>query len=389
MEIMEKAVNIVTIKAKIPLFKGDDKAERIELIQLEENGFELVSQKDLYQIGDGAIYIQPDYCLSNIPLFQSFIEGSYLGKNNRIRAKKFNFHRGDGISIYSNGILLPLKEVFDFLKIPKIGEIYSLDTSINLDEKLGITKYEEPENNSGHGIKGGSSMAFPEGIIRTDEENFNNLIHHVEKLLPTRLIGKMKIDGSSITLWYKDGKYGIASRNLGKPLTIKRIIGRRKKTLLEIILFWKKPDLNIYEEVECDSDFVKYGKPYLDKLIEYCDKYKVNLVLQGELCGQGMKGSGNKNNPTAKEPTDIIFFNVCKYENQSIKLSEEDFNLYASALELKTPKVYFDKVFNTVEEIKQQCETIFKSELIEGIVLRDENHNFSCKFMNNEYDSKK
>jgi RNA ligase (TIGR02306 family) len=383
------AVQIVTIKNKIPLFKSEEKAERIELIQLEENGFELVSQKDLYQIGDGAIYIQPDYCLSNIPLFQSFIEGSYLGKNNRIRAKKFNFHRGDGISIYSNGILLPLKEVFDFLKIPKIGEIYSLDTSINLDEKLGITKYEEPENNSGHGIKGGSSMAFPEGIIRTDEENFNNLIHHVEKLLPTRLIGKMKIDGSSITLWYKDGKYGIASRNLGKPLTIKRIIGRRKKTLLETILFWKKPDLNIYEEVECDSDFVKYGKPYLDKLIEYCDKYKVNLVLQGELCGQGMKGSGNKNNPTAKEPTDIIFFNVCKYENQSIKLSEEDFNLYASALELKTPKVYFDKVFNTVEEIKQQCETIFKSELIEGIVLRDENHNFSCKYMCSLYDSKK
>ena len=177
--------------------------------------------------------------------------------------------------------------------------------------------------------------------------------------------------------------------NLGKPLTIKIVIGRRKKTLLETILFWKKPDLNIYEEVECDSDFVKYGKPYLDKLIEYCDEYKVNLVLQGEICGKGMKGSGNKNNPSAKEPTDIIFFNVCKYENQSIKLSEEDFNLYANALELKTPELYFNKIFTTIEEIKQECESVFKSELIEGIVLRDENHNFSCKFMNNEYDSKK
>jgi len=40
------AVQIVTIKNKIPLFKGDEKAERIELIQLEENSFELVSQKD-------------------------------------------------------------------------------------------------------------------------------------------------------------------------------------------------------------------------------------------------------------------------------------------------------------------------------------------------------
>lgn len=389
------AVQIVTIKNKIPLFKGEEKAERIELIQLEENGFELVSQKDLYQIGDKAVYIQPDYCLSDIPLFEGFIRPngdeskSMLGKvgglPRRIRAKKFNFHRNNRNSVYSNGILLPIQEVKEYLNIVGLNT-YDFD----LAKELQITKYEEPEKDVfGSNIKGGSSIRFPEGIIRTDEENFNNLVHHVEKLLPTRLIGKMKIDGSSITLWYKDGKYGIASRNLGKPLTIKRVIGRRKKTLLETILFWKKPDLNIYEEVECDSDFVKYGKSYLDKLIEYCDEYKVNLVLQGELCGQGMKGSGNKNNPTAKEPTDIIFFNVCKYENQSIKLSEEDFNLYANALELKTPKLYFDKIFTTIEEIKQECEFVFKSELIEGIVLRDENHNFSCKFMNNEYDSKK
>ena len=386
---MNNAVQLITIKEKVPLFKGDEKAERIELILLEENGFELVSQKNLYQVGDRAIYIQPDYCLSNIPLFQSFIEGSYLGKNNRIRAKKFNFHRGDGISIYSNGILLPLKEVFDFLKIPKIGEIYSLDTSINLDEKLGITKYEEPEDNSGHGIKNGSSTAFPQGIIRTEEENFNNLVHHVEKLLPTRLIGKMKIDGSSITLWYKDGKYGIASRNLGKPLTITKVTGRRKKTLLEKILFWKTFDLNIYEEVECDSDFVKYGKPYLDKLVKYCKENKVNLVLQGELCGKGMKGSGNKNNPHAKEETDIIFFNLCKYDNQSVRLSELDFQKICRDLNLPSSPLYFSKQFNTIQEIKDECESIFNKQLIEGIVLRDENHNFSCKYMNNEYDSKK
>lgn len=396
------AVQIVTIKSKIPLFKGEEKAERIELIQLEENGFELVSQKDLYQVGDKAVYIQPDFCLSDISLFEGFIRpngdesksmlGKVEGKPRRIRAKKFNFHRGDGNSVYSNGILLSYEDVQLFLFFDKKGNKANriLLENEDLSELLNITKYEEPEKDAlDNNIKGGSSIRFPEGIIRTDEENFNNLLHHIEKLLPCRLIGRQKIDGSSITLWYKDGKYGIASRNLGKPLTIKRVTGRRTKTLFEKILFWKKPDLNIYSEVESDSDFVKYGKPYLNKLIEHCDEYKVNLVLQGELCGQGMKGSGNKNNPTAKEPTDIIFFNVCKYENQSVKLSEEDFDLYSNSLEFKTPKLYFDRVFNTIEEVKQECEFVFKSELIEGIVLRDENHNFSCKFMNNEYDSKK
>ncbi|MGK3946131.1 hypothetical protein ABK046_48250, partial [Streptomyces caeruleatus] len=85
----------------------------------------------------------------------------------------------------------------------------------------------ESEDRSGAGIKGGSSIRFPEGIIKNDEENFNNVYKNLEKLLPCRLIGRQKIDGSSITLWYKDGKSGIASRNLGKPLTIKKVTGRR------------------------------------------------------------------------------------------------------------------------------------------------------------------
>ena len=40
-------VSIVTIKNKKPLFKGEESATSIELIELEEVGFDLVSQKDL------------------------------------------------------------------------------------------------------------------------------------------------------------------------------------------------------------------------------------------------------------------------------------------------------------------------------------------------------
>ena len=399
---MNEAVNIVKIKEKIKLYKDNEEANNIEIVTFYENGFEVVTQKGLYNIGDFAVYISPDFCLSDISLFESFIRPngdeskSMLGKvgglPRRIRAKKFNFHRGDGNAVYSNGILLPDYEVVDYIATSNnysVGMTMQNLSSLDLAKELEITKYEEPETNSGAGVKGGSSMAFPQGIIRTDEENFNNLIHHVEKILPCRLIGRQKIDGSSITLWYKDGKSGIASRNLGKPLTIKKVTGRRGPNWKEILMFWKDRDLNIYSEVESDSDFVKYGKPYLDKLTTFCKYYNLNLVLQGELCGQGMKGSGNKNNPTAKEPTDVIFFNICKYENQSVRVDEETFISSSQMIDFKTPKVYFDKVFNTVEEIKQECESIFKTELIEGIVIRDENHSFSCKMLSNEYDSKK
>lgn len=390
------AVEIFTIKNKVPLFKGEEKAERIELIQLEEVGFELVSQKDLYQIGDKAVYIQPDYNLSDISLFESFIRpngdesksmlGKVEGLPRRIRAKKFNFHRGDGLSVYSNGILLPVNEVQDYLKIKKTLTLSNRD----LSKELGITKYEEVEKDYfGKNIKGGNSISFPKGIIRTDEENVNNVIHTVEKLLPTTLIGKLKVDGSSITLWYKDGKSGIASRNLGKPIFINKVVGRRSKNLLEKLLFWKKIDLNVYENTLNDSDFVKHGYPYLQKLEKYCRENNVNLVLQGELCGQNMKGSGNKNNPHSKEPTDILFFNVCKYEEQSVKMPEWYFQQVCYDLNLPSPPIIFNKKFENIQDLKTECENYFKDNLVEGIVIRDTNHNFSVKWMCLEYDSKK
>src|SRR5688572_3640403 len=126
-------VSIVTIKNKIPLFKKEEQANAIELIELEEVGFELVAQKDLYQVGDKAIYIQPDYCLPTqqgiIPtkieaFFEDFTKPggdpkkSRLGSNGRIRAVKFNLHRGDDLPVYSNGILLPISEVEQLLTYP-------------------------------------------------------------------------------------------------------------------------------------------------------------------------------------------------------------------------------------------------------------------------------
>ena len=40
----------------------------------------------------------------------------------------------------------------------------------------------------------------------------------------------------------------------------------------EYLMFWKKPDLNIYEEVDSEDDFVKYGLPYLNILKENNEK---------------------------------------------------------------------------------------------------------------------
>lgn len=390
-----KPVSIVTIKNKIPLFKGDEEANAIELIEFEENGFQVVSQKDLYRVGDSAIYIQPDYCVPDTSLFESFIRPNgdakkcKLGSQNRIRAIKFNLHKGDGLPTYSQGILLPILEVQNQLATKKQG--YSVfDENIDLASSLGITKYVEPEdNNYQGGVKGGRSMSFPEGMYKTDETNINNLWNHIK--FPIRLIGREKIDGSSITLYCRNGKSGVASRNLDKPLTYKQIVGKRNPTLLERIksLFRFKVDLFEYEEVESDSDFVKYGKSYLPLLEAYCKASKRNIALRGELNGGSLKGSGNKNNPARKESPNIKFFGVDIYDFNTIRLPEDEFVHIINWIEGSTCKFIFDKTFNSKEELELECNTYFQNNLIEGIVVRTSDHNFSAKFMNPEYDSKK
>ena len=399
-------VSIVTIKNKIPLYKGDEQANSIEVIELEEVGFELVANKTLYQVGDKAVYIQPDYCVSDIPLFESFIRpngdesksmlGKVEGKPRRIRAKKFTLSKEpNGDPVYSNGILLPLSEVENYCKNNKKGWHNSVHWINNsLDKELEITKYEEPDPVSKSGLRSGQTESkFPEGLYKTDEENINNLWNHIEKKIgyPITLVGTEKVDGSSITIGVtpKIPEGFICSRNLRKKLTIKKVVGKRKPNLwdrIKGIFTWI--DLNIYQEMENDDDFVKYGKPYLDVLLK---DGTGNRILRGELNGGKLKGSGNKNNPASKEQANIKLFGIDKVNeyNEAEKMSYRQFKLEAEHLGFTTVKEVFVKEFNSKEELLTECNNYFKTNMIEGIVVRTVDSKFSAKVMNLKYDSKK
>ena len=400
-------VSIVTIKNKIPLYKGNEQANSIEVIELEEVGFELVANKTLYQIGDKAVYIQPDYCVSDIPLFESFIRpngdesksmlGKVEGLPRRIRAKKFTLSKEpNGDPVYSNGILLPLLEVENYCKNNKKGWHNSVHWINNsLYKELEITKYEEPEPVSKGGLKSGQTEGkFPEGIYKTDEENINNLWNHIEKKIgyPIKLVGTEKVDGSSITIGItpKIPEGFICSRNLRKKLTINKIVGRREPNLWEIIKSWFgiKSNLNIYTEIENDDDFVRYGKPYLDLLI---NSGETNLIFRGELNGGKLKGSGNKNNPASKEQPNIKIFGLDKI-NEYGEAEKVPYLLFKTECEkagVPLVKEVFNKEFNSKEELLAECNNYFKTNMIEGIVVRTLDSKFSAKVMNLEYDSKK
>lgn len=410
-----KATQIVTIASFSPMFKGEEEASNIHIVNLEENGFDIVAQKSLYQIGDKALYIQPDYCLSNISLFADFIapEGnpnkSRLGKNNRIKAVKFGFTDSKGNKVYSNGILLPLKDVYNYLNDEGFDFVREAtpDNPIDFDKELIITKYEEPEPR----LQGDSKGNLPTGMYKTDETNFNNNYKQLEKLLPCQLIGTVKVDGSSCTVYYKsETEFGICSRSLEKKVFTTNYVGWKSnhfnkdetginhglgylnETTNEFVL---NKNWNEYlsnnpiqtEEGLANDDWVRLGYPILEKLIKYQLQYSVRC----EIFGQNLKGSGNKNNPHAKSPKSILVYGVDDYSSgKCIPLPMNEVIDFCSNLAIPHVQVVFNQQFNTLDEIKDVCNEYFKTNLIEGIVVRTyETNEYSGKYMNNEYDNLK
>jgi len=314
--------------------------------------------------------------------------GKVGGKPRRIRAKSFNLSKvPNGEKLYSNGILLPLEEVVHYImeNVKDYSKKYdSVYAAVEDESNLGVYKYEEPEISTG-GSMGNSPKTsfktFPEGWYKTDETNIYNKLHCLT--FPVYLLGTQKIDGSSISI----SADKICSRTREVSRFVKKVVGRRKKTWKEILLF-RKPDLNIYEEVENENEFVKVGKQYQDALIEVG---VTDIVLRGEANGKTFKGSGNVLNATAKEEPNIKFFSIDKIENGVTKrLPYEDFLLKSSVLRLPVVPLLFAEEFQSKEQLIERCESIFKeNKNMEGIVIRDSDFNFSAKFMNNYYDSKK
>jgi len=438
---MVKIVEIVTITNLIPVFKEGVEANAIQVAKFSfengsECGFNVIAQKGLYEIGSKAVYIQPDYCLSENELFTSFIapggnpKKSRLGKQNRIRAIKFNFSfDGSNDPIYSNGILLPLEEVENFLFEGDNNYCFYSDMpspdayrELDLAEELGVTKYEEPET-AGSGLTAGE---FPSFMYKTDEQNINNIVEHVKKVINEgQEIGiTIKRDGSSHTTYFKlendDYISGVCSRSQEKKMdqtfvtdyldSDKNLYHRYfdRETMTK---GWYCDELELFKTDDEVKDFEAVTKEVKDSWIElatnsgllerglaYCKEHGLQLAFRGEIIGQGLKGSGNKVNPDANEKQKLVLFGIDDLSEGFSKRIN-----YSSPHNLRdVSKIlgieYTDSMVvkpNTYEELITICEDIFKNEekegrIIEGVVVRTMYTNdLSCKVMNLVYDSRK
>jgi hypothetical protein len=440
---MIKAVEIVTITKLIPIFKEGQEANAIQVAKFSfedggECGFNVIAQRGLYEIGSKAVYIQPDFCLTENELFSSFISPggnpnkSRLGKQNRVRAIKFNFSFEGSIDpIYSNGILMPLEEVEKFISNKNDNYCFYSDlpspsayADFDLVEELGVTKYEEPEV-GGSGLSEGD---FPSFMYKTDEQNINNIVDYVKKIIAegqNEFGISIKRDGSSHTTYFKkegdDYKSGVCSRSQEKKLEQQIAVAYNsvngdkyrkhydkesstKGWICEATNHFVTDEYaveNLLPVMELVKDsWVELAKSsgLLEKGLAYCKEYGLELAFRGEIIGQGLKGSGNKLNPDSKEKQKLVLFGIDDlsegYSKRINYSSPHNLRDVAKIIGVEYTPVYTAK-FNTYESLCEYCDGLIAKEkaegrVIEGVVIRTMYTNvLSCKYMNNHYDSNK
>lgn len=174
--------------------EGADKIECVHVL-----GWKCVANKGQFHVGDSCIYMEVDSFLPICERFEFLRSSSYkkselLGEGFRLKTLKF---RGQ----ISQGLVQPLT-------ILPEGH-YNIGDDVT--ELLGIRKWEIEERVTSNGTVIGD---FPFGITKTDElrvQSYPELIQEFQNV-PEYYIST-KMDGTSVTMYWMDGKFGVCGRN--------------------------------------------------------------------------------------------------------------------------------------------------------------------------------
>lgn len=230
-------------------------------------GWWVVDSVNKYQIDDLVVYISIDSWIPTevAPFLSKGKEPrEYNGvKGERLRTVKL---RGQ----VSQGLLLPLG-------IGAYNVNAQLDEGTDVSELLGIQKWEAPIPAQLVGVMRGS---FPSFIRKTDQERVQNLKKELEQWVTEYATWEVteKLDGSSMTVYYNQGVFGVCSRNID-------LVKDENNS------FWKTAISMRLDKMLIDHGF--------------------NLALQGELVGEGIQG--NPYNLTGQQ---FFLYNIFDIDRQ-------------------------------------------------------------------------
>ena len=356
-------------------------ANSIELAMV--GGWQVVVGKGLYQPGDKALYCEIDSLLPTAnPAFSELADrlSSKLlfevdGKGYaRIKTAKM-------MKQLSQGFCVPLSEV-NIMSICPVGEDFT--------DKLGILKYEAGEersmNNAGvaAGIKGRVTKPFPSFIPKTDQNRVQNV---VPRFLLAAEAGEkfektFKLDGSSMTVWLKNGVLGVASRNVsfnmqtvnkGFVQTFKEFVAQVKAK------GWK--NARWVDQIEADNNaFTQMAQN--SGVATALVRANRNLAIQGEMVGPSIQ-----KNFEGVDSNQFYIYDIYDIDKQAYLLPTERVDFLTEHGLRGVPEAGIVDLPETVAEVIADADgpSGLKGKYREGFVYKSMTRDFSFKVISNKY----
>lgn len=318
-----------------------ESADAIESVSIL--GWNCVSKKGEFKIGDKCVYFEVDSFLPIDKRFEFLRAGSY--KNNEYMGEGFRLKTQRFRGQLSQGLALPIS-------ILPNGE-YNIGEDVT--ELLGVKKWDVPEMATSAGTAIGNK---PFGIYTTDEIRIQSIPEIIDIMKGKPYYISTKMDGTSVTYYVKDGAFGVCGRTFE------------------------------YKDTE-DCSFWTYAKKHLinEKLLNY----NQNIAVQGEFCGGGIQ----KNRLKLKTPK-FYAFNVLNLETMRY-FGFEDFINICKELQIETvpiEEVEDSFEYKTIEDLIERAKGNYDSgNKKEGIVIRPLKEEYcyqlsgrlSFKVLNNDF----
>jgi RNA ligase (TIGR02306 family) len=249
-------------------------ADNIEVAQID--GWQVVVKRGEFKPGDACLYHEIDSFLpAALPQYEFLMargvtQDASGNRGMRLRTVKLR-------NQISQGLALPVGAFF------APGDVAIGD---DVAERLGIIKWEPAMPAC---LAGEAKGVFPAWIRKTDQERIQNAPHLLADGEQWEVT--VKLDGSSCTIYHRDGETGVCSRNLD----LRETDGNT---------FWKVARQN--------------GLP--DKLAAHG-----NIAVQGELIGEGIQG-----NPEKIKGHDFYVFDVWLIDESRYMVPDERYALCES-----------------------------------------------------------
>ncbi|HPM74147.1 MAG TPA: RNA ligase (ATP) [Saccharofermentans sp.] len=344
--------NLVTIEV-VQEIKPIEGADNIEMARVR-GAWWCVVKKNEFKVGDVGVYFEIDSMLPLADPRFAFLrrpDDKPDKTHHRLRTRKC-------LGQISQGLLLPyaifaeqlnIDDEWNFEEIAKAGTCDVIDVA----RVLGIEKFEPPIPAC---LAGEVLGTFPNFIPKTDQERVQNL--NWENIKDHKYEVTVKMDGSSMTAYLKDGHFGVCSRNLELKETEKNT-------------FWK-----LAREYGLEERLRRVGR---------------NVAIQGEAVGEGINGNRAK-----MKGQHLYIFDVFDIDNNRKMLPIERMEF----LSLLTFGFDFRPITSVpISDIVVDCNSIqdivdfasthpsphANSDLIEGLVFKAMDCNFSFKAISNRY----